>query len=343
MYINKIIEYVQSENSYFIEKIKKDAIKIRESNFGKYLHLYFPTMYPYKIRSHSPQNRYKFVSTSVTGNACALKCDHCMGTMLHSMNHTTRPQDLYKLAKKVHSHNGYGLLISGGALSDGRVPLEKFLDTIKKIKHDFELIITVHTGIPTRKIVDGLHESEVDSVMIDVIGDINTMKNVYHLKRTPEDIYNAIRLFNDYSIPVTPHILIGLNYGKIVGEWNALRELTNFNISALVFIILIPLRNTPMANVSSPSPNIVQRMVLAARLLFPLVPINIGCARPMGDHKINTDILSIDAGANGLVYPSQEGVDYAISKGFQVIYRDICCSMVNNDIILHKLFLKKVL
>ncbi len=339
MNINKIIEYAQSKDIFELEKLRKEAFRIRKSNYNDYLHLYFPTMYPYKIPSHKPSNFYKFVSTSITGNGCALNCDHCMGTMLHSMNHTLTPESLYDLAKQIVSHEGYGILISGGALSDGRVPLEPFLPIIKKIKYDLDLTITVHTGIPTREIVEGLHESEVDSVMIDVIGDIETMHNVYHLHRTPNDIYNAIEMFNEFSIPVTPHILIGLNYGHVKGEWLALQELVKYTIAALVFIILIPLRNTPMANVQSPPPSLVGRLVSAARVLFPLIPINIGCARPMGSHKIETDKIAIDSGINGLVYPSQEGVDYAIKKGLKPIYRDICCSVVQKDIILHKLVL----
>jgi uncharacterized radical SAM superfamily protein len=64
-----------------------------------------------------------------------------------------------------------------------------------------------------------------------------------------------------------------------------------------------------------------------ARLGFLDIPILLGCARPMGQHKIDTDKYAIRSGINGIAMISQEGVDFARVQGLEPTFEDVCCSL----------------
>ena len=62
--------------------------------------------------------------------------------------------------------------------------------------------------------------------------------------------------------------------------------------------------------------------------IFPKKPLILGCARPLGAHRRETDRLAIDAGVNGIAYPSDEGYEYAEGKGFKLSFANQCCSLI---------------
>jgi len=64
-----------------------------------------------------------------------------------------------------------------------------------------------------------------------------------------------------------------------------------------------------------------------ARLAMKETPLLLGCARPIGQHKIDTDSYALRSGVNGIAYISQEGVNYAKTLGLNPVFRDICCSL----------------
>lgn len=82
-----------------------------------------------------------------------------------------------------------------------------------------------------------------------------------------------------------------------------------------------------MADVKPPSPETIGRVLTVARLGFEKTPLLLGCARPIGDHKAQTDNFAIRGGANGIAYVSQEGVDFARKSGLSPVFMDICCSL----------------
>ena len=82
-----------------------------------------------------------------------------------------------------------------------------------------------------------------------------------------------------------------------------------------------------MESVSPPSPESIGRVLTIARLGFPDIPILLGCARPMGQHKIDTDKYAISSGTNGIALISQEGVDFARAQELNPVFEDVCCSL----------------
>ena len=120
---------------------------------------------------------------------------------------------------------------------------------------------------------------------------------------------------------------------QLGGEIEALQMISEGNPSAVVIIALSPVRKTTMENVHPPSPENIGRITSVARLGFPDIPLLLGCARPMGQHKIDTDKFAIRSGVNGIAMISQEGVDFARALGLKPTFEDVCCSLAYQTLV----------
>ena len=303
------------------------AFESRIKTFGKTLTCYSPTAYPYKIRDHQHTSSHTFTSLSVTGTSCALGCEHCKGHLLKGMESTTSPETLLERCRELAKRGARGVLISGGSDARGHVPLLKFGDAIREVKETLDLAVVVHTGLVDEQTVNILKDAKIDAAMLDIIGDDAIAREVYHIENGPEKMRRSLELLRTNGVPSVPHILVGLNYGKPAGELNALEIISENSPEAVVVIALSPVRNTPMANVDPPSPELIGRILTVSRMAFRNTPVLLGCARPIGQHKIETDKYAISSGVNGVAYISQEGVDFARSKTLNPVFVDECCSL----------------
>jgi uncharacterized radical SAM superfamily protein len=128
-----------------------------------------------------------------------------------------------------------------------------------------------------------------------------------------------------------PHVIVGLQNGKLGGELQALKMISKFEPSALVVIVFMPIRGTEMEFVEPPSPLAIARTVAAARLVFPKKPLALGCIRPKGKHRAETDVLAMKAGVDAIAFPSEEAVKFAEAEGFEVARFPWCCSQIYAD------------
>lgn len=303
------------------------AFKNRLNNFGKELLCYSPTAYPYRIPEHSQSMSSNFLSLSITGTSCSLRCEHCEGNLLKGMEATITPESLFKRCKEIKELGGEGILISGGSDSTGHVPLKRFGKAIQRVKKELDLLVVVHTGLISPETAQQLADADIDAAMLDIIGDSDVSSKVYHIANGPAKMRLSLNLLEEKGIPTVPHVLVGLDYGHLKGEIEALELISQGNPSALVIIVLTPIRKTRMENVAPPSPESIGRIMTIARLGFSGVPLLLGCARPMGQHKIDTDLFAIKSGVNGIALISQEGVDFARAKGLEPVFKDVCCSL----------------
>ena len=309
-----------------------EAYRISREKFGDRMIFYMPGMVHFDTDFYTAIDPNRFPSISLTGTSCQLNCEHCKGKLLETMIPATTPEKLYNVCKQIADKGGHGCLISGGSELDGSVPLEPFLPTIKRIKEELDLDVVVHTGFVRPEIATGLGEAGIDGAMLDIIGSEETLRSVYHLGQTVEELDSSLTMLEENNVPVIPHIVVGLHYGEMKGEREALRILSNHNSEAVVVVAFMPLDQTPMWDVNPSTPEEIARVVLASRLILPDTPILLGCARPKGDHKSETDVLSIKAGVNGIAYPSQEGYEYSMEMGLKVEYSEECCSLIYRDI-----------
>jgi len=324
-------ERVMDSNYNDLEKTLTAARNISWKNFGKKIRFYAPSFIYYKT-SYFCSSPTAFPSISVTGSSCALKCKHCDGRVLNTMFPALTPNDLVNLCMKLKNKGAMGCLISGGCLPDGSVPLNRFVDAIAKIKHDLGLTIVAHTGVIDFSTARKLKEAGIDAALIDVIGSDETIREVYQLKVNVEDYDKSLAALHESGIPLVPHVLVGLHYGKLKGEIQALKIISKYAPSAVIVIAFMPIHGTPMEKVNPPVPEDVAKVLVTARLMMPLTPIVLGCMRPKGEHKAKTDALAVKAGVNAIAFPAEEAIQLAESMGLEMTFSSLCCSQIFEDI-----------
>jgi uncharacterized radical SAM superfamily protein len=236
------------------------------------------------------------------------------------------PNDLRALCQKLDNDGNIGVLLSGGSDKNGSLPWNTYLDGIRWIKHQTGLKISIHTGIIDRETAFSLKDAGIDEVLIDAVGAEATMQQVYHLPDGFSAIERSLEALAMTQLPLIPHIVVGLHYGQIMGEMRALDMVAQYPLSALVVVVLHPLKETPMEGIQPPDPEIVARFIAAARFRVPHVPISLSCARPHGPHRVKTDRMALDAGINRMAMPSEEALDKAEEMGLTVEFYHTCCS-----------------
>lgn len=318
---------IMDSSSSELERSMGLAFDSRRRVFGDKLLCYSPTAYPYKIPDHKQSSLHNFISISVTGTSCSLGCDHCDGHLLKGMKPALTPEALVKRCQELRGRGAEGVLISGGSDSKGHVPLDRFGEAIKTVKTELGLKVVVHTGLVTEKTAQLLKEAGIDAAMLDIIGNEQVARSVYHIEDGPSRMNASLSVLRESGIPTVPHILVGINYGKIGGELEAMQMIAQNDPAAVVVIALNPVRRTPMESVSPPSPEAIGRVITVARHGMEKTPILLGCARPLGQHKVDSDKYAVMSGANGIAYISQEGVDFANDRGLKPVFSDICCSL----------------
>ena len=279
------------------------------------------------ITDHHQNKKHTFVNVSVTGNDCALNCEHCKRTLLDSMNSACDPGELKALGDKLASKGCEGILVSGGSDIEGEVPLIEFKEALAYLK-ELGLKVLVHTGLASRESARVLKQAGVDQVLLDIIGSDSTIREVYHLDKTTKDFSDSLSYLRDEGLEVVPHILIGLHFGKMVGEYDALEMIMESEASHIVFVVLTPKQGTPMENVNTPKPEDIAQLIAIARILNPKAKITLGCARPPGEKKLATERYAINAGVNGIAYPTDQVMDLAEELGLELVFRDVCCSLL---------------
>jgi uncharacterized radical SAM superfamily protein len=268
-----------------------------------------------------------FVNLSVTGEACACRCDHCDGKLLNSMIGTPTPIAMRRVVDQLLDQGCGGILVSGGANSKGQVPLLPFAEAMAYASQ-MGLKVLVHSGLIDRETAANLKEAEVDQVLIDVIGDQDTIRQVYHLDQRPDDYLQSMLFCREVDLNIAPHVVIGLHYGQIRGDKRALKMIQQADPETVILVVLTPACGTPMANVQPPAIDEVGEIIAEARVINPSTPIILGCARPPGQYKRQVELHAVDCGVNGIAYPDEAAIVYAKSKGLQTMFTEECCSLI---------------
>jgi uncharacterized radical SAM superfamily protein len=241
-------------------------------------------------------------------------------------------EELFDVCTKIKEDGAVGCLISGGCLPDGSVPLDSFMDVIAKIKKNLGLTVIVHTGVIDFSTAKRLKNAGVDAALIDIIGSDETIHKVYNLDVKVEDYDKSLKAFHDVGIPFVPHVLAGLHYGELRGEFEALKIIAKYSPSAVITIAFMPIRGTAMENVPPPEPEDIAKVLVSSKLLMPNTPTVLGCMRPKGEHRKRTDLLAIRAGVNGIAFPVEEAIQLAESLNLKISFSSLCCSQIFENI-----------
>jgi uncharacterized radical SAM superfamily protein len=314
-----------------LERLLTAARNVSRKNFGGKIRFYAPS-FSYYETGHFRSSPAAFPSISITGASCALNCKHCNSRVLNTMFPAPTPKKLFDLCTTLQKEGAVGCLISGGCLPDGSVPLDRFIDSIAKIKRELALTIVVHTGVIDLPMAKKLKEAGIDAALIDIIGSDDTIREIYGLDVKVADYDRSLKALQESGLAFVPHVLAGLHYGELRGEFQALKVISKYSPSAVITIAFMPIRGTSMETVSPPAPEDVAAVLATARLMMPHVPVVLGCMRPKGKHRIATDKLAVTAGVNAVAFPAKEAIQWAESSGLEITFSSLCCSQIYEDI-----------
>jgi uncharacterized radical SAM superfamily protein len=289
-----------------------------------------PTFKEYESSELEGCGKNSFPAFSITAGECGLNCDHCQKKILEPMIPATNPAMLdEKVRRLIETEQLSGFLLSGGSNRKNEISYGRYMPIVEGLKRDFpELKIAVHTALLDERRAKEMESAGVDNVMMDVIG----AQEVYKLQRPVDDFEATLAALCTTSMRVTPHIVIGLHYGRIVGEEYALDMVSRYDVNALVLVVIMPFY-AKRGTFVTPETSDVGRIFLEARERIPEQQVLLGCARPPGMHKRVTDAYAIMAGLDGIAFPADGAVSVAHTIGRPFEQAHSCCSIkVGSDL-----------
>jgi hypothetical protein len=297
----------------------EEARRISWNNLSRRITFFLPGMF---IQNGLSGN---YPAVSITGPKCDLQCEHCRGTLLKSMIPADDPDTLLEKCLALERKGRCGVLISGGCDRDGCLPWEPFLPAIKAIKEQTRLFISVHAGFISRKDAAGLKQAGADQALVDVIGDGETLRRIYHVPFGVERIVSGLDALQKAGLPIVPHVVCGIDHGRMRGEEKAIEIIARFKVAQVVILSLMGIPGTPLHQARPPCAEEVAELIALARFKMPGTPISLGCARPRGNRLL--EVLAVDAGVNRMALPSDEAVERARAYGLDISYQKTCCSV----------------
>ena len=269
-----------------------------------------------------------FPAFSVTAGACALDCDHCQAKILEPMIPATSPEMLdAKVRDMIATQDLNGFLLSGGSNRRNEIKYEKYYPIIEGLKRDHpNLKVAIHSALLDERRARMMESAGVDTCMMDVIGHQDTIRDVYHLDRPVEDFEATLAALCTTEMEVVPHIVIGLHYGEILGEANAMDIVARHDIHALVLVVIMPFY-AKKGTFKQPTTQDVGSIFAEARERLADKQVLLGCARPAGMHKRVTDAYAVMAGLDGIAFPADGTVAVADAIGRPYTQEHACCSI----------------
>lgn len=292
------------------------------------INFYTPTFKAYQTTEIASCGKNSWPAVSITGGDCKLQCDHCKAKILEPMIAARTPDALWREVNDIIAGGGQGMLLTGGSNHRNEVEYDAFYPVIRKIKDQFpEFRIAVHTALVDEQAALNMEQSGIDVAMMDVIGSQDTISQVYHLKRTVDDFERTLEILVNTRMKVVPHIVLGLHYGRLLGEWNALEMLQRHLPDAVVLVVVMPFYAPAARPFITPDTSSVGHFLMDAREALPGIPLLLGCARPPGLARVQIDSYAVMAGINGIAHPADGVVELAARLGRDVRVTPACCSI----------------
>ena len=273
-----------------------------------------------------------FPSVSVTGQGCDLMCDHCRGAHLKNMiavgsesctpspNNEDASDEMLRIVDDVVALGGEGFLVSGGCDENGRVPVMRAAGMIRYAASK-GLKANVHTGFISREDAASLVRAGVNVFSTDIHQDPAIIGNVLHLDVAPEAYGDMLDNIISAGGTVKPHITAG--FGAANAALSA-ELIKSKGLKEVILLALVPTKGTITENVL-----ISEDAVLGTlrTLIDAGLSVTLGCMRPRAHREL--EIKCIEAGVRKIVSPSRNTVMWAEGKGFRIVEKRTCCSIIH--------------
>jgi hypothetical protein len=256
-------------------------------------------------------------SISITGTFCELNCGHCSGRYLSEMKAGEDPKSLIGAMLKAKEGGAKRVLISGGFNKEGRLPIAGLMDALREGKRRTGLSIEVHSGVVTEQELDALADVGVEALLVDIIGDQETITDYLGGTWKVEDYQRVLKTAKGRIPIVAPHILIGVSDGQVKGEFHAIDMVAEGRVDCLAMLTLMDQYGTPRLDE-------VEKVMAYARQKVKAT-LNLGCMRERGKVRLALEKLAIDLGYDGIANPTNEAMEYARSKGVEPVLVEDCC------------------
>lgn len=296
------------------------------------IHFYTPSFKTYASSELASCGKQRWPAVSITGGECKLACDHCKAKILEPMIPARTPEALWRVANAQMELGARGMLLTGGSNHRNEIEYVDFYPVVRRIKDTFpEFRIALHTALVDTHAARDMEAAGIDVAMMDVIGSQDTITQVYHLKRGVADFERSLEALVATNMKVVPHIVIGLHYGQLLGEWQALEIIRRHQPDAVVLVVVMPQYAGVQRPFQTPDAHQVGRFFLDARAALPGRPLLLGCARPPGQSKMLIDSYAVLAGIDGIAHPAEGMVELAARLGREVRVTPACCSIAVGD------------
>jgi len=269
----------------------------------------------------------RYPALSLTADHCDLLCKHCKAELLKRLPPIRNNDDLIRVCKNLKKRGAKGCLLTGGCDITARVPIGDFVEGIRKAKEETELILIAHTGPVEDHELEGLKKAGLDGILLDIVGSPETTKRIYGIEIPERRYLDTLVACENYGIDIiSPHVCVGLDYGRLSHELNSLKIIQSIKPTTIVIIALMPLLNTPMKD-TRVNPEDVARIVAIAKLMFPSTPVTLGCAKSAGELRGRIDELGIKAGASAVAMPTDNARILAEQSGYAIEEIETCCGI----------------
>jgi uncharacterized radical SAM superfamily protein len=331
-WLESITQIEELEDADFDAALVAEMEQASPGHVARMVRFSTPTFKEYESAELQSCGKNSFPAFSITAGGCALMCDHCEAKILEPMIPAIKPEMLdQKVRQLIETEGLQGFLLSGGSNKRNEIRYSRYYPVVEKLKRDFpHLRIAIHTALTDRASAKEMESAGVDVAMLDIIGSEETIREVYHLDRPVDDFEATLEALCSTSMQISPHIVIGLHYGRILGEANALDILSRHPTHALVLVVIMPFYAKPGTFVT-PETSDVGHIFLEARRRLPDRQVLLGCARPPGMHKRVTDAYAVMAGLDGIAFPADGAVSVADTIGRPFHQAHACCSIKLGD------------
>ncbi len=327
-WLDSVLEIEELEDAEFDRGLVAEFERAAPATTSRPIRFSTPTFKEYTSSELRGCGKNVFPAFSITAGGCALMCDHCQAKVLEPMIPTTSPEMLdRKVRDLILLQDLQGFLLSGGSTRRNEIRYERYYPVIENLKRDFpHLKIAIHTALIDEAGAKMMESAGVDTAMMDVIGAAQTIQEVYHVERPVDDFEATLAALCTTCMEIVPHVVIGLHYGRVLGEANALSIIGRHPIHALVLVVVMPFY-AKAGTFMAPDTQEVGRVFLEARRRLPERQVLLGCARPPGMHKRVTDSYAVMAGLDGIAFPADGMVAVAKAIGRPAHHEHACCSI----------------
>ncbi|MEJ5293129.1 MAG: hypothetical protein WHS82_05990 [Candidatus Methanosuratincola sp.] len=256
------------------------------------------------------------VPVSITGSRCELDCPHCRGRFLSGMAKASMPTDLIRAFIAARRSGAIRLLITGGFTRSGKLPVSNMISAIEEGKKRTGVKVSLHGGLLDKGTMERVAKAGVDTLLLDVIGSQHAVTcylgGDWGLKDYKDALANAKACFP----LLAPHVLIGIEQGRVIGEYSAVDMIAEADPGACAILVL--------TDGETPDPAEVEKVMGYARDRLKL-HLTLGCMRGRGRSRVMYERMAVDLGFDGIANPSQETLDYAEGAGLEFLFVDDCC------------------